>query len=195
MVLDTRGRMVATAIIATVITLLSRGVPQAQAGAQGPLAADVLVSKAVKTAKAEHKVVLIEFGASWCVWCRHFDAFVHSTEVKSIIAANYVIVNLTVQERDDKKALENPGGEDLMNTWGGKEAGLPFYVFLNAAGVKIADSNGMPDGTNIGFPASPQEIQAFVRIIDRTALRLPPSARTKVIDYLTKAAAPTPAAK
>jgi thiol:disulfide interchange protein len=149
-----------------------------------PAPAQSVVVKALSTAAAGHKVVLIEFGASWCSWCRRFQAFVHAPAVAPIVAANYVVVNLVVQERGDKKALENPGGQDAMDTWGGARAGLPFYVFLDAAGRKIADSNAMPDGTNVGFPGNEREIGIFLGLIDRTAPRLSASDRATLSRYL-----------
>src|SRR5262245_22587998 len=118
-----------------------------------PAPADAVVAAALKRAQAEKKAVLIEFGASWCSWCRNFEAFVKSPDAGPVLASQFVIVNLTVRERDGKQALENPGGSPLMDRWGGAMSGLPFYVFLDASGRKVADSNAMPDGTNIGFPA------------------------------------------
>jgi len=171
---------------AAMFALVQAPALRAQTPGQNAPRADALMSSALKTAQAERKVVLIEFGASWCVWCRSFEAFVHAPEVKQIIADNYVLVNLTVQERDDKKALENAGAQDAMNNWGGAKSGLPFYVFLDATGKKIADSNAMPGGTNIGFPATPQELQAFVGLIDKTAPRMGKAERTTVVNYLNK---------
>ncbi len=146
-------------------------------------AADVIAA-AVKTAAASHRVVLVEFGASWCTWCRHFQAFVHAPEVASIVANNYVVVNLVVHEREDKVALENPGGAELMDKWGGANSGLPFYVFLDASGRKIADSNVMPGGENIGFPGVEPEVKAFLGLIDKTAPRLSTGDRAKISGYL-----------
>jgi thiol-disulfide isomerase/thioredoxin len=150
----------------------------------GPVPATAVVSAALKTATADRKVVLIEFGASWCTWCRQFEAFVRAPEVSSIVAANYVVVNLVVQEREDKKALENPGGQDVMEKWGGAKSGLPFYVFLDAAGRKIADSNAMPDGGNVGFPGTAKEVEIFLGLLDKTAPRLGTRDRTKIASYL-----------
>ena len=158
--------------------------PRAQVPAAAVAPAKSLVDAAVRQAGADGKAVLIEFGASWCVWCRSFDAFVHAAETRAIVSANYVVVNLTVQERDDKKALENPGGAELMAGWGGAESGLPFYVFLNGAGKKLADSNAMPDGTNVGFPGNANELQVFIRLIDTTAPRLAKADRAKLVSYL-----------
>lgn len=163
--------------------LACAGALQAQSPAR-PAAATDVVSAALKTADAQRKVVLIEFGASWCTWCRRFDAFVHAPEVSSIVAANYVVVNLVVQERDDKKALENPGGQDVMDKWGGAKSGLPFYVFLDASGRKIADSNAMPDGGNLGFPGNAKEAGVFLGLLDKTAPRLSKSDHAKIASYL-----------
>lgn len=181
-----RDRIAVAAICTAALVLVLHAGPFAQAAGQAPPRADTLVSAAMKTAQAGKKVVLIEFGASWCTWCRSFEAFVHAPDVKQIIANNYVLVNLTVHERDDKKALENAGGEEAMNGWGGAKSGLPYYVFLNGAGKKIADSNAMPDGSNIGFPGTAQELQMFVALIDKTAPGLSKADRTKIVDYLNK---------
>jgi thiol-disulfide isomerase/thioredoxin len=166
--------------------LVLGGECRAQAISAPPPSADVLVSAGLKSAQAGGRVVLIEFGASWCTWCRSFEAFVHAPEVRQIIASNYVVVNLTVQEREDKKALENAGGQQKMNAWGGEKSGLPYYVFLDAAGRKLADSNAMPDGSNIGFPATPQELQMFVALIDKTAPKMSKADRSTIVGYLNK---------
>jgi len=137
--------------------------------AQAPPPASEVVAAALARARTERKAVLIEFGASWCIWCRNFEAFVKSEDAGPVLARHFVIVNLTVRERDDKRKLENPGGNALMDQWGGAKSGLPFYVFLDRNGKKAADSNAMPDGGNIGFPAVPEEIRAFLGIIDKAA--------------------------
>ncbi|HWB31341.1 MAG TPA: thioredoxin family protein [Vicinamibacterales bacterium] len=151
-----------------------------------PPSADAVVAGAVARAKAEHKAVLIEFGASWCTWCRSFEAFVKSPDAGPVIARNYVVTNLVVEERDDKRALENPGGEALKTRWGGEKAGLPFYVFLDDAGRKVGDSNAMPGGGNIGFPAVPAEIAAFLDVVDKTAPSLTKADRDILRAYLTR---------
>jgi len=182
-------RMGAVATLTAVAALVFPYDGRAQTVGATP-SAESVVTGALTSAKPAGKVVLIEFGASWCVWCRSFDAFVHAPEVRQIIANNYVVVNLTVHERDDKKALENAGAEEKMNAWGGEKSGLPYYVFLDAAGRKIADSNAMPDGANIGFPATPQELQMFVALLERTAPRLGQADRAKIVDYLNKTVKP-----
>jgi len=182
--LKTRARVAAAiGLLATLVAQSGSGV-RAQTATATVATAKALVDAALSRASTDRRVVLIEFGASWCVWCKSFDAFVHAPETRAIVAGNYVVVNLTVQERGDKKALENPGGADLMAGWGGAQSGLPFYVFLNGAGKKIADSNAMPDGTNVGFPGNATELQIFMRLINATAPRLTAPDRAKVASYL-----------
>lgn len=177
----------------TRIRLVLAGLLIAWPMAAAPPPAATVVANAVSRAAAEHKTVLIEFGASWCTWCRSFDAFVSAPDTGPIVAANYVVTNLTVHERDDKTALENPGGAALMDSWGGAKSGLPFYVFVDGNGKKIADSNAMPGGDNIGFPAVPAEISAFMGLIDRTAAHLTAPERATIESYLLRMMpAPTP---
>jgi hypothetical protein len=153
-----------------------------------PPAATDVVAAGVTRAQAERKAVLVEFGASWCTWCRNFEAFVKSGDAGPVLARHFVVVNLTVRERDDKKTLEHPGGNVLMDEWGGAESGLPFYVFLSGAGQKVADSNAMPDGTNIGFPAVPDEVRAFIDLLERAAPTLSLAERDVLAGYLARGA-------
>lgn len=164
------------------------------AAAQTPPPAETVVAGAVQAAKSGGRSVLIEFGASWCTWCRNFEAFVKAPETAPIIAKHFHVLNLVVRERDDKIALEHPGGNALMDRWGGAKSGLPFYVFLDGTGQKVADSNAMPDGTNIGFPAVPEEINAFMGLIRKAAPAMTNAERDSLQAYLVRVM-PKPAAR
>ncbi len=73
-----------------------------------------------------------------------------------------------------------------MTQWGGEKSGLPFYAFLDKTGKKIADSNAMPGGGNIGYPATPEEIQAFSTLLEKTAKRMSRKHRDEITAYLAK---------
>ena len=91
-------------------------------------------------------------------------------------------------ESPEKKSLENPGGGKKLEELGGAKSGLPFYAFLDAKGKKLADANALPGGKNIGYPATPEEIAAFEKLMKETAPRMTEADRTKLVDYLKKAA-------
>ena len=145
-----------------------------------------IIDQALKTAKAQNKTVFVHFGASWCVWCKQLDAMLMSPEVGKLISDHFVLVNLTVQESDDKKALENPGAQAIMEKNGAGKAGVPYYLFLDANGKKLVDSLAMPKGANIGYPATPEEIKTFEGLLPKAAPRMTPAQRASVTDYLTK---------
>ena len=180
------------AALACVIALsafIALPLPAQTNGKTKPFAKEV-INRALETARAENKNVLVHFDASWCGWCKRFAAFLHSPEAGKLMADNYVLVSLTVMESPDKKALENPGAEELMREMGGAAAGIPFYFFLDKEGKKIANSMSMPDGGNIGHPANAQEIKAFEGLLERTAPRMTSEQRAEIVDYLTKRARP-----
>ena len=100
---------------------------------------------------------------------------------------NYVIVELDVLETGEKKEkFENAGGVEIMKNLGGEHSGLPFYAFLDAKGNKLADSNVMPKGMNIGYPGAPEEISAFMDLIKKTATRWSNSDQDKLKSFFVE---------
>lgn len=178
------GCVTAIAKVFTIMTL-TVGLLPAQTQREVP-SAQVLIDPAIQAAMAENKAVLIHFGASWCSWCKRLDAMLESDELKNLIDAHYVLVNLTVQESEDKKMLENPGAQEIMDQNGAGKAGVPYYLFLDKNGKKLADSLVMPKGGNIGYPVTKEEIQAFEGLLQRTAPRMSTAERSMVVDYLVQ---------
>ena len=154
--------------------------------------AESLIAAALKTAKAENKSVLLEFRADWCQWCARLDKALVSPELSKLFADNYVVVKLTVQESEDKVLWETPGAEAILEEIGAAKAGIPMTVFLDKDGKKIANSLAMPNGGNIGYPVTPEEVKAFGGLLEKTALHMTAGQRATVLDWLTKNAPKLP---
>ena len=85
------------------------------------------VKEDLEKAKAEHKRVIVVFGANWCFDCHVLDDAFHRPELASIIAANYEVVHV-----DIGKGEKN---QDLMNKYEvPMKRGIP--------GVAVLDPNG-----------------------------------------------------
>src|SRR5665213_243688 len=94
------------------------------AWAENPCPTEKLMAEAKARAAAEHKVLFVHFGASWCGWCGKLEKFMESPEIAPILDKHFVMVSLDVQEQDAKKKhLENEGGERLLNELGGEGKG------------------------------------------------------------------------
>lgn len=146
-----------------------------------------LLTKAKAQAAQEHKNVMVIFHASWCGWCKRLDSFLADKEMSKVMEDNFVIVHLDVMENGDKVALENAGGMDLMKQWDGEKAGLPFTVILDASGKKLIDSNEKgKEGGNIGYPAAPNEIAHFMKMLVESAPRLTKPQYASIKKWLTE---------
>jgi thiol:disulfide interchange protein len=176
-------------IISPVMPARSFDPPTAAAPAT-PEPAQTLLDAAQKRAKAAGKNVFVVFHASWCGWCKRLDEKVwNDPTIGKLMATHYEIVRLDVSE-DGKQELENPGGDKILANLGGENSGLPFYAILNPAGKKLTDANRMPSNGNIGYPAAPEEITAFVKILKETAPKMTEAERTAVLEHLKKNAPP-----
>ena len=150
-----------------------------------PAPAEDILKAAIQAAEPTHKTVFLIFHASWCSWCKRLDAVLEQQVIKKIIEEHFVVTRLDVFESGDKiQTFENPGGKKIDIDLGGEQSGLPFYVFLDAEGKKIADSNVMPNNENIGYPGSESEIAAFGKLLRLSAPRMSDEELSIVLAYL-----------
>ena len=130
--------------------------------------AETVIANAQKKAKAENKNVMVFFHASWCGWCKLMEKKMNVPDTKSLFDDNYVLASLDVQERSEKEKLENPGGEEWMDKYGGKNAGLPYFVFINSKG-EVLDNSLNDQKENLGCPSTAEEIAAFTAKLKKTS--------------------------
>ncbi|MFY9234728.1 MAG: hypothetical protein WAO58_09745 [Fimbriimonadaceae bacterium] len=111
-----------------------------------------------------------------------------SPEFKPVFDAALVIVRVVVLESPDKKNLENPGGDKFMEALGGKDAGLPFHAILDAKGKLIMNSKRKtpekPEGSNIGHPFAPEEVDHFMAMLKKGAPKIKPEDSKKLELFL-----------
>jgi len=135
-------------------------------------------------ATAENKRLLIVFWASWCSWCRLLDRTLEEPASTRVLGSRFRILHVRVLERrEEMRALEWAGVNDVFASYTGGNArmGLPFMVFLDADGGMVTNSAAPLNGTNMGFPVTPEELDGFEAMVataapdttaaDRRALR------------------------
>lgn len=130
--------------------------------------AEVVLKKALTEAKSKNKNVLLIFHASWCKWCHVMEKNMNLPETKPIFEKKFVMAYLDVQEMGEKKKLENPGGQEIMNKYKGENAGLPFWLVLNPKGEVLTDSFD-PKGENLGCPSTAEEVATFTAKLEKSS--------------------------
>ena len=139
-------------------------------------AADSVLNQAYAQASKENKKVILIFHASWCGWCKKMTASLNDPACKKMFDDNYVTAYLDVLENAGKENLENPGSRDVLKKYNAIEAGLPFWLILDAKGATLADSEMKPTGAaqakpqdNVGCPSAPDEVAFFVKVLRATS--------------------------
>jgi thioredoxin 1 len=94
------------------------------------------IKEALEKAKAEHKRVIVVFGANWCFDCHVLDEAFHRPELASIIADNYKVVHV-----DIGKGEKN---QDLMKKYDvPMKRGIPGLAVLDGDGKLLySQKNG-----------------------------------------------------
>lgn len=182
-------------VLATAVALMLGAMPRRieAAGLGGPSAAAIL-HRAEAQARAEHKNILLEFGASWCVNCKLYDRMLNDAAMRGILNKAFVFTAMDTGERPgDKLHANTPGGVAFEDSVGGKNAGWPYLVVLNPEGKVIVNSM-RPDAkapggrTNIGYPVLPVEIDWFMTMMRRGAPELQPKELAEMRGWLTAVA-------
>jgi protein disulfide-isomerase len=124
--------------------------------AELPWATDL--PKALAQAKAEHKIVLLDFtGSDWCMWCRRFEEDVLSQpEFASYAKTNLVMVMADFPHEKPQSDFVKKANEGLQSQF--KIDGFPTYVVLTPAGTEIGRQVGYLSGGPMAFIAMLREL-------------------------------------
>jgi len=111
------------------------------------------IKEALAKATAEHKRVIVVFGANWCFDCHVLDKAFHSSDLAPIIAANYEVVHV-----DIGKGEKN---QDLMAKYEVPiKRGIPGLAVLDAAGKLVySQKNGEFENARA---LTPEDFLAFL---------------------------------
>ena len=111
------------------------------------------VPKALDRAKAEKKVVLLDFtGSDWCGWCKRFDKEVFSTtEFKEFATKNLVLVEVDFPHQKKLGPELKKANDGLKNKY--NVDGFPTFVVLNGEGREIGRHVGYLEGGPKAFIA------------------------------------------
>ncbi|HEY5078521.1 MAG TPA: thioredoxin family protein [Opitutaceae bacterium] len=122
---------------------------RADAGAQ--------IAVALTRAAAEHKRVILDFGANWCIWCHRLHAtFESDPSVARALAKDFILVMVDVNTRRGTKR-----NDDVVVRYGNPiEHGIPVLVVLDASGKQLTtkDTGELEEGEG----HSPAKIVAFL---------------------------------
>jgi thioredoxin-related protein len=144
-----------------------------------PKDAEALLRDALARASSDDKKVFLRFGAPWCGWCHRLDDFLARPEISAILDADFVMLKIDI---DRMKS-----GKDVLSRYRPQESGIPWFVILDAKGQKLAKSEA-PDGSNIGYPVEPKEIETFMAMITATGRRLEPDQIAQIRKTLERVA-------
>jgi len=139
-----------------------------------PKDARVVVQAALSRAASEDKKVFLSFGAPWCGWCHKLEDFLARREISAILDRDFVVLKVDVDRMTS--------GKDVMKKYRPDESGgIPWFTVLDAKGEKLATSDLLQgQNKNIGYPAEPKEINAFMSMIEGQARRIEPGQITEL---------------
>jgi thiol:disulfide interchange protein DsbD len=110
------------------------------------------LNQALASAKAEHKAVMLDFYADWCVSCKEMEAFTFTDPVVAEQMAQLVVLQVDVTENtDDHKALMKQFGV----------VGPPAILFFDATSTELRHARV------VGFMKAPAFAERLQKALGR----------------------------
>lgn len=106
------------------------------------------LSKAQAEAKAQHKLLLLDFtGSDWCVWCKKLDAEVFKQpEFESYAKDHLVLLTVDFPRKTAVAPEVKKQNEELAQKFGIE--GFPTIVVLNGDGKQVGELGYEPGGAS-----------------------------------------------
>jgi thioredoxin 1 len=129
--------MKSLSLIAAALLLVCVGTVRAAAPDiyPAPERAKADIANALRTAKAEHKRVLLDFGGNWCPDCHALDIYIHDAQNKPILDANFVLVHVNVGHFDANVDIAEKYDIPLKK-------GVPAIAVLSETGKLLYSQKG-----------------------------------------------------
>ncbi len=116
---------------------IARVAEEADADAPGPYdaTADARqdIEGALRESQADHKLVLLDFGANWCLDCLVLDRLFRDSTVAGFLRANFRVVRVDVGRFDRNLDISKRYGSPIEN-------GVPAVVVLSPSGEVVAST-------------------------------------------------------
>ena len=100
-----------------------------------PAQAKADLAAALKTAAANHKRILLDFGGNWCGDCQVLDIYFHDPANRPLLEANFVLVHINIGRSDANLDLARQYGVPL-------EKGVPALAVLSDKGTLLYSQRG-----------------------------------------------------
>jgi len=100
-----------------------------------PAQAKADLAGALKTAAANHKRVLLDFGGNWCGDCQVLDIYFHDPANRPLLEANFVLVHINIGTMNANLDLARRYGVPL-------EKGVPALAVLSEKGALLYSQKG-----------------------------------------------------
>lgn len=125
-----------TVVVLLILCVHVNGQPNAASKVYNPGAnAEADIAKALTTAKAQRKQVLILAGGNWCSWCMEFNRISHAdAEIDSILNADFVVCHLNYSP-------ENKNLRTLTKYKNPQRFGFPVILVLDEKGNLVHTQN------------------------------------------------------
>jgi thioredoxin-related protein len=122
------------------------------------------IAEALSTATAEHKHVLLMFGANNCGWCHRLHSFFQTdTNVASELSSSFVVVMVDMKP-DGPDKIENWHNGYLLKKYSPVYQGVPFVVVLDADGKQLTTQDDGVTGRLVeGKNYSHDKVMAFLK--------------------------------